>query len=233
MYLPTSLHVLTAGAPSATISFTSRLDGSYILYCTITGAPPPDITWQTSSGGNTSTSLFNSSLSHTLIPVRTFLLELVPTNDLLDYTCTATSVFNGMTWTANDSILLNTGNGSTSQFSKLGQLCVMFHYPELPSVVFSSGPIVEVVHGSHVTVTCMAQGRPIPSFTWYHNEMELGSDGISVVNILNADDDLITSRVTIENASYNSHRGNYSCVARSSVGTDSALIEVVVKCELL
>ena len=162
-------YVLTAGAPSATISFTSRLDGSYILYCTITGAPPPDITWQTSSGGNTSTSLFNSSLSHTLIPVRTFLLELTTTNDLLDYTCTATSVFNGMTWTANDSILLNTGNLHHNSVSLIIMCDVSFS--RASTVVFSSGPIVEVVHGSHVTVTCMAQGRPIPSFTWYHNGM--------------------------------------------------------------
>lgn len=110
---------------------------------------------------------------------------------------------------------------------------MLMFFPELPSVVFNSGPVVEVVHGSPVTVTCMAQGRPIPSFTWHHNGMELGLDGIAVENTVNADDDLITSQVTIENASYNAHRGNYSCVARSSVGMDSELIEVIVKCELL
>ena len=123
----TSLYVLTAGAPSTSISFTSRLDGSYILYSTITGAPPPDITWQTSSEGNTSTSHF--SLFHTLILVRTFTLELKPTNDLLDYTCTATLVFNGMTWTANDSIL---------RLAKLRPLMNIWLHPVLVSTSLQS-----------------------------------------------------------------------------------------------
>lgn len=212
------------------VSFASGPDGAYILYCTSTGAPSPTVEWHTPSGSNISTSLFNSSLSNALILDRTYSLELEPTNDLLDYTCTATSVFNGMTWTANDSILLNTGK-QLKIFNAFIFIVSMSHFLEPPILIFDSGPVVEVIHGSSLTLTCTAHGRPIPSFMWYHNGMELGLDEVLSLEI--AGGDLVTSRLTIDRVSYHSHRGDYSCVASSSVGTDSALIEVIVKCELL
>lgn len=99
-------------------------------------------------------------------------------------------------------------------------------------MVSTSGPVVTVREGLSVSLSCLAEGHPAPSFSWFHNGIELAPN-----NQLNIEQTTIgyntTSTLTIESASFAEHRGYYMCAATNPVGEENAVIQLVVKSERL
>ena len=96
-------------APTVTVSHTSELAGSFVLHCNTTGFPPPSVEWQYQAGANVNISSLNNSLTENTLFIRTLSIELSPTNQLLEFTCIAVTLYNGLLWTANETISINAG----------------------------------------------------------------------------------------------------------------------------
>ena len=105
-------------------------------------------------------------------------------------------------------------------------------YAEIPHVVSTTGPVGRVREGSPVSLSCSAQGQPLPSFSWFHNGVEITPN--SMINIRQSTTgDNTTSVLTIESVSYREHHGYYMCAAINSEGEDNAVIQLVVKSEFI
>ncbi|XP_035867858.1 B-cell receptor CD22 isoform X2 [Phyllostomus discolor] len=78
------------------------------------------------------------------------------------------------------------------------------HAPEPSTVKITVSPAKE---GSKISLTCISQAYPSPiNYTWYHNKIEISETGktFQIPNV------------------FLKHAGNYSCLAKNSVGTGKA-----------
>jgi len=91
---------------------------------------------------------------------------------------------------------------------------------ETPPVIESilpSSPVVEVIKGKDLTLTCKASGFPTPSISWNTPDRAL-YDGSNKIDL---------ETFTFQNVS-EKHSGSYMCIANNDEGTDIREVEVVV-----
>ncbi|KAF6076864.1 CD22 molecule [Phyllostomus discolor] len=85
------------------------------------------------------------------------------------------------------------------------EVTLQVHYaPEPSTVKITVSPAKE---GSKISLTCISQAYPSPiNYTWYHNKIEISETGktFQIPNV------------------FLKHAGNYSCLAKNSVGTGKA-----------
>ena len=114
-----------------------------------------------------------------------------------------------------------------------------------------SEPLVTVLEGNSVTISCVSTGAPTPSITWKFNDevatfipsnmvdgrfshrLVRDSNGNIVPDITPGS---ITSNLTIVNAQYPDHDGVYTCIGSNdeqSVNNSTASITVQVQGKLL
>ena len=109
----------------------------------------------------------------------------------------------------------------------------------------NSEPVVMVVQGNSVTISCTSTGAPTPTMTWELNGettpfMQFDtSEDTQVIVVRNAMNELvpdttvgsITSDLTVTNAQYPDHDGVYTCTGSNDeqmVTTSTSSITVVV-----
>ena len=106
-----------------------------------------------------------------------------------------------------------------------------------------SGPIVTVLEGDSVDISCTSTGVPTPSITWSFNGTAAPFNQTDTVvdyrvtilaaNDFTVDPGVITSELHIVSASYPDHDGEYTCVGVNSEDavftSSSAFITVQVQ----
>ncbi|KAM7365231.1 hypothetical protein PAMP_016176 [Pampus punctatissimus] len=90
-----------------------------------------------------------------------------------------------------------------------------------PKIQDKDQKIVKVFYGEMVSLRCNAKGEPMPAITWISPTNRVISPALDKYQVLN-DGTLVVQKVQ------RFDRGNYTCIARNSVGQDHKLIRLEV-----
>ena len=203
------------GNESGVVSFT----------CIARGAPAPSITWSVTSGGRIGIvsppavtdgdgfSIVNSILT----------ISNLTRSDAGDYTCTASNTVMGV-----DEMEIITFTLSVNCMFAIVFLCsfttLSFHVV-IPAIIVDPASIVQVLRPAPVTLTCTAEGLPLPTVTWFRtlnngSEIEfssVGSGSFTFTNSSNAMAMTVQSNFMI-NPTVVLDTANYSCMASNTLG---------------
>ncbi|XP_065912633.1 hemicentin-1-like isoform X3 [Dysidea avara] len=170
--------------------------------CQATGEPVPTISWyfndvpvnmSTDDKHNIST----MSVNETSINSR-LIVKSVKSSDVGTYTCKATNI-------------LSTDNSS-------GVLSV-----NVPSAIVVDVKDQTQVEGSSVNFTCQATGEPVPTISWYFNDVpvNMSTDDKHNISTMSVNETSINSRLIVKSVK-SSDVGTYTCKATNILSTDNS-----------
>ena len=95
-----------------------------------------------------------------------------------------------------------------------------------PPTITENPTDTTVVPGNTASFTCSASGQPLPTFTWYHNGVELTTSETVTVSSSGG-----TSRLSVSDVG-EEEEGEYHCQAENDLGSvDSEVAELQLACE--
>ena len=215
---------------------TGNENGVVSFTCIARGAPEPSISWSETSGGRigiVSPPTVTDGDGFFIVNSTLTISNLIR-SDAGDYTCTASNTVMGVdemrtiTFTLSVNCMFAMYGTSSCIYSLLS-----FH-AVVPNITVNPASIVQVLRPDPVTLTCTAEGSPLPTITWLRtrsngSEIEfssVGSGSFTITNSSNAMAMTVESNFMI-NPTVVLDTANYSCRASNTLGNAGSSLSSV------